>query len=279
MWIEIREDANTKDLNYIPYRFTSKEWDSETGLYSFPARYFEPKLSRWMSADPAGFEIIDPQENSSLLISAANWYSYSENNPVKYKDPDGKLPTVVVGAITGGLIGAIAGGISAVSQGKTSFRDIAAGAAGGAISAAATGALVGNGVGLVAVAAGSFVGGAAGSAAENVIAHGAKNLDAGAVAKDAAIDGAISAGPSFLTVGRGKMLGKAAGKIAENMRADAVSKALKGQISIDSLKGSLSAASTLETGVKPALEGLGVLASDIIQDGSGPDTVTVDRDP
>ena len=24
MWIEIREDANTKDLNYIPYRFTSK---------------------------------------------------------------------------------------------------------------------------------------------------------------------------------------------------------------------------------------------------------------
>ena len=30
MWIEIREDGDTKDLNYIPSRFTSKEWDSET---------------------------------------------------------------------------------------------------------------------------------------------------------------------------------------------------------------------------------------------------------
>ena len=64
MWIEIREDANTKDLNYIPYRFTSKEWDSETGLYSFPARYFEPKLSRWMSADPAGFGLMNPMEEN-----------------------------------------------------------------------------------------------------------------------------------------------------------------------------------------------------------------------
>ena len=137
---------------------------------------------------------------------------------------------------------------------------------------------MGSGVGLVAVAAGSFVGGVAGSTAENVIAHGAKNLDAGAVAKDAAIDGAISAGASFLTVGGGKMLGKAAGKIAENMRADAVSKALKGRISIDSLKGSLSAASTLETGVKPVVEGLGALVADIIQDSSGPDTVTVDSE-
>ena len=26
MWIEIREDGDTKDLNYIPFRFTSKEW-------------------------------------------------------------------------------------------------------------------------------------------------------------------------------------------------------------------------------------------------------------
>ena len=120
--------------------------------------------------------------------------------------------------------------------------------------------------------------GAAGSAAENVIAHGAKNLDAGAVVKDAAVDGGISAVASVLTVGGGKLLGKAAGKIAENMRADAVSKALKGRISIDSLKGSLSAASTLETGVKPGVEGLGALLVDRIQDKAGPDTVTVDSD-
>ena len=99
MWIEIREDANTKDLNYIPYRFTSKEWDSETGLYSFPARYFEPKLSRWMSADPAGFELMNPMEEDRegklkprqgySMIESVNWYAYTSNNPVKYVDPTG----------------------------------------------------------------------------------------------------------------------------------------------------------------------------------------------
>ena len=96
-----------------------------------------------------------------------------------------------MGAITGGLIGAIAGGISAVSQGKTSFRDIAAGAAGGAISGAATGALAGSGIGIL--AAGSFVGGAAGSVTENIISKGTENLSVGGLAKDAAVDGAISA--------------------------------------------------------------------------------------
>ena len=37
----------------VPYKFTSKELDPETGLYYFGARYYEPKVSRWVSADPA----------------------------------------------------------------------------------------------------------------------------------------------------------------------------------------------------------------------------------
>ena len=268
MWIEIREDANTKDLNYIPYRFTSKEWDSETGLYSFPARYFEPKLSRWMSADPAGFEIIDPQENSSLLISAANWYSYSENNPVKYKDPDGKLPTVVVGAITGGLIGAIAGGISAVSQGKTSFRDIAAGAAGGAISGAATGALAGSGIGIL--AAGSFVGGAAGSVTENIISKGTENLSVGGLAKDAAVDGAISAlaaGAAKLakpaaSALKNKFIGKVGSLASRSGRKNnpgLLKRATRMKTAMDTTEKSVSKA-------KPVLELIGSTVVDLSQD-------------
>ena len=49
VWIE-DVDAATR---YIPFRFTSKELDRETDLYYYDVRYYEPKVSRWMSADPA----------------------------------------------------------------------------------------------------------------------------------------------------------------------------------------------------------------------------------
>ena len=66
-------EVTCENLNCIHFRFTSKERDSEIGLYSFPARYCESRLSRWMSADLAGGEIINPQKNDSLLVSAVNW--------------------------------------------------------------------------------------------------------------------------------------------------------------------------------------------------------------
>jgi len=95
MWIEETDPATS----YIPFRFTSKEYDEETGLYYYGARYYEPRLSRWMSADPAGWDLINPMEpdgeggwkpkQSHSVIEATNWYSYVSNNPVKYVDPTG----------------------------------------------------------------------------------------------------------------------------------------------------------------------------------------------
>ncbi|PIE03822.1 MAG: hypothetical protein CSA76_07130, partial [Spirochaetales bacterium] len=84
----------------IYHRFTSKEWDEETGLYAFPKRYYEPRLARWMSVDPAGFELASPMErgqNGALqpksgysVIEALNHYSYCSNNPILYTDPTGE---------------------------------------------------------------------------------------------------------------------------------------------------------------------------------------------
>ena len=91
MWIEETDPAT----GYIPFRFTSKEYDEETGLYYYGARYYEPRLSRWMSADPAGWELINPMDEDGKpragysVIEAANWYSYVSNNPVLYVDPTG----------------------------------------------------------------------------------------------------------------------------------------------------------------------------------------------
>jgi RHS repeat-associated protein len=35
-----------------PYGFTGREWDSETGLYYYRARYYDPRIGRFISKDP-----------------------------------------------------------------------------------------------------------------------------------------------------------------------------------------------------------------------------------
>jgi RHS repeat-associated protein len=37
----------------VPYLFSSKEFDPETGLYDFGSRYLNPRLAQWMTTDPA----------------------------------------------------------------------------------------------------------------------------------------------------------------------------------------------------------------------------------
>ena len=68
---------------------------SGTWLYYYGARYYEPQLSKWMSADPAGFGLINPMDSNGKprsnysIVEATNWYSYVSNNPVRYADPTG----------------------------------------------------------------------------------------------------------------------------------------------------------------------------------------------
>jgi len=269
------EDAHKMSLTaqkWETYRFTSKEFDRETGLYYFGARYYEPKLSNWMSADPAGFDLINPMDSDGkprsgyLVIEATNWYSYVSNNPVKYVDPTGEIATVAAGALIGGAVGAVAGAASAVAQGNTSPRKIVGSAAGGAISGATAGALFGSGVGAVALLAGSGAGGAAGSVAENLITGDAKTLGLGGVAKDAAIDGGISAVASAVAAGFGKLLGS----LVDDAWS-AVGKATK------KMGGSWGKAFMKAFGIekkarvaKPVIEGGIGFLNDIAQDQTGP---------
>ena len=73
-----------------PYLFNAKEFDEETGMYYYGARYYEPRLSLWMS--------VDSQWERYPHISG---YSYSLNNPVKFIDYEGQEPiTAVIDAMT-----------------------------------------------------------------------------------------------------------------------------------------------------------------------------------
>ena len=62
-----------------PYLFNAKEFDEETGLYYYGARYYDPRLGTWISCDPL-------EENHYEISS----YCYTGNNPVRYSDPNGE---------------------------------------------------------------------------------------------------------------------------------------------------------------------------------------------
>ena len=61
-----------------PYLFNAKEFDEETGLYYYGARYYEPRLSLWMSTDPREEKYPD-----------YSTYIYAAQNPIAYSDPTG----------------------------------------------------------------------------------------------------------------------------------------------------------------------------------------------
>ena len=95
------------------YRFTGKELDSETGLYYFGARYYDPRTSVWQSVDPIlGKYLPSGGDNSQLHgmggvfnSSVLSLYSYSSQNPVVLIDPDGRAtwPTSSTKIRRGGL--------------------------------------------------------------------------------------------------------------------------------------------------------------------------------
>ncbi len=60
---------------------TGKERDSESGLDNFGARYDSSSMGRFMSPDPLGGLLLDPQ--------TLNKYSYVRNNPINLIDPTG----------------------------------------------------------------------------------------------------------------------------------------------------------------------------------------------
>ena len=68
-----------------PYLFNAKEFDEETGLYYYGARYYDPRVSLWISTDS--------QQEQYPFVST---YSYVKNSPLTYIDPEGKSPVKAI---------------------------------------------------------------------------------------------------------------------------------------------------------------------------------------
>jgi RHS repeat-associated protein len=118
----------------VVYGFAGRQLDSESGLYYNRARMYNADMGKFTTKDPMGLDAGD-----------VNLYRYVGNQPLKYKDPSGKIfgfddalimiATVVLPAVVQGI-----------SAGVTTWRmtgnfDQAVSAAGsGAVSGALAGA-------------------------------------------------------------------------------------------------------------------------------------------
>jgi len=61
------------------YQFTGREFDEETGLYYYRARFYDSQAGRFIGEDPIGLE------------GGLNLYAYVGNSPIEYIDPFGEV--------------------------------------------------------------------------------------------------------------------------------------------------------------------------------------------
>ena len=199
----------------VPYKYTGQERDSSTGLMYYEARYYDPKLGRFISADTIVPSLLDPQ--------ALNRYTYVLNNPLKYTDPSGHcadgcvigIALVVFGVlqagveshwdpkatILGGVIAGVSAGVgygtfqvvSTAFSGFGSLGGIAGGIVSGAVAGGTSGALAklaGYNVNIgLATASGAAAGGITGGAGAQFGQWGAFAAAPVAGAAGAAISG------------------------------------------------------------------------------------------
>ncbi|MDH5693424.1 MAG: RHS repeat-associated core domain-containing protein [Gammaproteobacteria bacterium] len=67
------------------YGYTGQQWDAESKLLYLRARYYDPAMGRFISADPFLGRLEEPVTQNRFI--------YVHNNPVMYTDPSGLLAT------------------------------------------------------------------------------------------------------------------------------------------------------------------------------------------
>jgi RHS repeat-associated protein len=85
-------EAATRGAHYGIKAYTAREWDPEINLYYYRARYYDPKVGRFLSEDPIPIH--------ARAVEELNAYLYVRNRPVGARDPSG-LHMVKLGPVSG----------------------------------------------------------------------------------------------------------------------------------------------------------------------------------
>ena len=171
-----------------PFRYRGYYYDTETGLYYLTARYYDPEVCRFISADV--------YMSTGQGVLGGNMWAYCGNNPVNRYEVDGKCWNIVIGAVIGAITGVVSQVVSdalttavsgelTISNWQTYVGAFVGGAVGGAI-------LGGTGNVGLANAASGFVTTGVGLALEK--ATGVSDKSWAEIGVNAIADGAISYG-------------------------------------------------------------------------------------
>ncbi|MCL2761515.1 MAG: RHS repeat-associated core domain-containing protein, partial [Desulfuromonadales bacterium] len=180
-----RDTADDGGTANVAHKYTAQEWDSETELYDYNARFYDPETGRFITPDSI---VPDPSDPQSL-----NRYAYARDNPILYIDPSGHW--FGLDDLCAAVIGGIVGGITAAVQGGSIWQGSLIGAAAGYIGWNTFGTgdyaianMLGGSV------AGNIVAGAAAGAAIGATSAAVYDTDIGEGAEFGAIGGAVFGG-------------------------------------------------------------------------------------
>ena len=85
----VDEHSSSEDL---PYKFNGKQFDEETGLYYYGARYLNPMTSLWYGVDMY-----------TELLNSISPYLYCSGNPIILRDKDGNFAGIPPGLLKKGV--------------------------------------------------------------------------------------------------------------------------------------------------------------------------------
>ncbi|UTW45941.1 hypothetical protein KFE80_03285 [bacterium SCSIO 12696] len=211
-WTALANGAlTTFDSSITTRGFTGHEMLDEVGVIHMNGRIYDPKIARFLQADPF---IQDP-----LMTQSLNRYAYVINNPLNATDPSGyffkKFAGLIVGAIlviaTGGAASALLAGWGAVGLGAITGAISAAVNGGnilkGALTGAITGALIPANLGIdpisvTGVLTYGAIGGIANVLQGGKFGHGFISAGVGAIA------GTLLKGTKAVSTGLGRIITK-----------------------------------------------------------------------